>query len=586
MSHVSSLSRTTWLILALALAFVVSAPAQSTDTAAHTPPTTEAPDLVQEYQALIQPDELESQVRFFASDRFKGRETLRPEKDKAAEYLASEYQRMGVAPKGTKEVDDPRALENYFQPFTVYGHQLQEAQISLHEDPDEEPTAQATYSLDGADGHVLPVFGNLESSEGGVVFAGHGIGEDDAFEYNDYEALADQEIGVEGQWVVILRDEPMDDDGNSLLTEDGSPSEWTEQWTNKLQRAFMGAMPAGILVVADTGPHALDVETRAQQMADFAEPGDLSLEDEPLEQNVPPVHAISSEWANHLLEHADRTVEEVSDEITETQEPVVFDVPDVTLRSELDHEPLEGTTDNVLGYVEGQDPELKDEVIVITSHYDHIGVSSLGPDGNYINNGADDNATGTIATLALANAFQQAAEDGHGPRRSILFLNVAAEEKGLLGSAYYADEEPVFPLENTVTNINLDMIGRIDPTFPELPDSNYVYVIGGDLISDDLAEANRQTNELTDINFTLHDRYNDPDHPDQLFRRSDQWNFAKHNIPFIFYFTGLHEDYHDVGDEAHKITYDRMAEITRLTFGTVWEIANRDDPPEVTQEIN
>ncbi|MES3629870.1 MAG: M28 family peptidase, partial [Longimonas sp.] len=203
---------------------------------------------------------------------------------------------------------------------------------------------------------------------------------------------------------------------------------------------------------------------------------------------------------------------------------------------------------------------------------------------NYINNGADDNGSGTVATLALAQAFKQAKSDGYGPRRSILFLNVTAEEKGLLGSAYYADEEPVFPLEQTVANLNLDMIGRVDPSYPELPDSNYVYIIGGDLISDDLDAINRLANERTGINYTLHERYNDPNDPQALYRRSDQWNFGKHNIPFIFYFSGLHDDYHDVGDEAHKIDYERMAERTRLVFATTWQLANQDARPAVSGE--
>jgi len=569
------------LLVGCAPTDTIDSDALPADAPAGTPPTTVAPALVQQYQQQIAPEDLAAQVYYLSGNHFKGRDTGTPQLRQAATYLATQYQLHGVAPAGTMPTDDPRAPERYFQPVELFGFEVTRAHLTarhagamLHE---------AAYSPEGSDGGVLPLFGNRPESTGGVVFGGYGIA-DAALGYDDFAALAEAGIDLEGQWLILLHDEPMDADGTRLLTDDGAPSEWTRGLNQKLRRAFGSGPPAGVLIVGDIGPAPVNISARVQDLASVNAPVQVSIREQPLQQNVPPVYMVDTAFANTLLGTVERSVAEVRSAIQASRAPQVFTLPEVTLASTLTHTPVAVTSQNVLGYVEGSDPALKDELIVITSHYDHTGLAPAGPAGNYINNGADDNATGTVGTLAMAAAFQAAARDGVGPRRSILFMNVTAEERGLLGSAYYADIDPVFPIEQTVLNINMDMIGRIDPSSPTLPDSNYVYIIGGDLISDDLHEANQQTNALTGLNLTLSDRYNDPEGPQQLFRRSDQWNFGKYSIPFIFYFTGLHEDYHDVGDTADKIDYERMADIVRLAFGTVWEIANQDEPPAVTGE--
>lgn len=578
MMHTSNLRSFVLVFLigcgALSLVVPPTAEAQSTPT------LDDEPERVQAYQALIDPEQLAAQLYFFASDRFMGRETGMPGQRLAAEYLAAQYRQMGLAPKGTQETDDPRALERYFQPFPLYGTRTTQATLTAARN--DATIATGIYNTEHpVDSNTFLAFGNAPNREGGLVFGGHGIAH---HSYDDYAALDEAGLDVTGNWLLMLRSDPVDEAGTHLLTGSSEPSEWTDSIGQKLQRAFSAGTPAGVLIVADIGPMAIDVSERARILAEFNGPGSMSLTDDRSSQQIPPVYMISTDFANQLMADADRSVASVQREISETEAPVVFDVPDVTLTSGLDQEPYTKTSENVLAYIEGTDPNLRDEVIVITSHYDHIGLEPTSPQGNYINNGADDNGSGTVATLALAQAFKQAKSDGYGPRRSILFLNVTAEEKGLLGSAYYADEEPVFPLEQTVANLNLDMIGRVDPSYPELPDSNYVYIIGGDLISDDLDAINRRANERTGINYTLHERYNDPNDPQALYRRSDQWNFGKHNIPFIFYFSGLHDDYHDVGDEAHKVDYQRLAERTRLVFATTWQLANQDARPAVSGE--
>jgi hypothetical protein len=225
-------------------------------------------------------------------------------------------------------------------------------------------------------------------------------------------------------------------------------------------------------------------------------------------------------------------------------------------------------TENVLGYLKGT--EKPDELLIITSHYDHIGISSDGQ----INNGADDDGSGTVSVLEVAEAFAKAAEKNRGPKRSILFMTVTGEEKGLLGSRHYTDVDPVFPLANTVANLNIDMVGRVDEAHADDPD--YVYLIGSDKLSQELHELSEMVNETyTDINLDY--TYNDENDPNRFYYRSDHYNFAKNNIPIIFYFNGTHPDYHRPTDTVDKIRFDVMEKRARLVFHTAWEVANRSE---------
>jgi Zn-dependent M28 family amino/carboxypeptidase len=221
---------------------------------------------------------------------------------------------------------------------------------------------------------------------------------------------------------------------------------------------------------------------------------------------------------------------------------------------------------NVLGYIEGIDQALKEEVVVITAHYDH-----LGHRGNDIFYGADDNASGTSAVLEIAQAFAEAKAIGQGPRRSDLCMLVTGEEKGLLGSQYYA-EHPVFPLDHTVANVNIDMIGRTDQKHDH---TNYTYVIGSDRLSTELHEINETANRLY-THLKLDYTYNDDDDPNRFYYRSDHYNFAKNGVPAIFYFSGVHDDYHRPTDTPDKVMYEKAETIARLAFHTAWELANRD----------
>ncbi|MGY5849783.1 M28 family metallopeptidase [Salegentibacter sp. F14] len=224
-------------------------------------------------------------------------------------------------------------------------------------------------------------------------------------------------------------------------------------------------------------------------------------------------------------------------------------------------------SENVLGYIEGS--EFPGEVLIITSHYDHVGIDE---EGN-IYNGADDGGSGPMGVIEIAEAFAEARRDGYTPKRSILFMLLTGEEKGLLGSKYYT-ENPVFPLENTVANLNADMIGRIDQEHEG--NDNYVYLIGSDKLSTDLHELSEDVNSEF-MNMELDYTYNDENDPNRFYYRSDHYNFAKNNIPVIFYFNGVHPDYHQPTDTAEKIEYEALKKRAQLIFLTAWEIANRDE---------
>ena len=238
-------------------------------------------------------------------------------------------------------------------------------------------------------------------------------------------------------------------------------------------------------------------------------------------------------------------------------------------------------TENVIAIIKGT--EIPDEYLILTSHLDHVGYGRTGSRSREayigevkerIHNGADDDGSGTVAMLEIAQAFKQASKKGKGPKRSIIFLHVTGEEKGLLGSAYYADN-PIYPLENTVTNLNLDMIGRIDPT-RKGDKREYIYIIGSDHDSQDLHNLSEQTN-LETVNIDLDYRYNAKDDPNRFYYRSDHYNFAKNGIPIIFYFSGTHPDYHLPSDTPDKIEYDLLELRSKLVFYTAWNIANRDE---------
>jgi hypothetical protein len=230
-------------------------------------------------------------------------------------------------------------------------------------------------------------------------------------------------------------------------------------------------------------------------------------------------------------------------------------------------------SENIWAFIEGS--EKPNEVLVISAHYDHVGIKN-----GEIYNGADDDGSGTVALLEIAQAFEKAKKDGHGPKRSILFLHVTGEEHGLHGSRYYS-ENPLFPIANTITDINIDMIGRRDQAHANT--NNYVYLIGADRLSTDLNTICTIANaKYTKIDLDY--KFNDPNDPNHFYERSDHYNFAKNGIPSVFLFNGVHADYHKPTDTPDKIEYDALAKRAQFAFVIAWELANRENRPVVDKK--
>jgi Zn-dependent M28 family amino/carboxypeptidase len=259
------------------------------------------------------------------------------------------------------------------------------------------------------------------------------------------------------------------------------------------------------------------------------------------------------------------SVDKLKKEISLTQKPISINA-NKHLKITVKSKDQQISSENVLGYIEGRD--LKNEVIVISAHYDHLGIRD-----NKVYNGADDDGSGTVALMELAKVFAKAKKEGHGARRSLLFIAFSGEEKGLLGSLYYSDH-PEFPLSQTVCDLNIDMIGRID----EKHDNNadYVYLIGSDKLSSQLHNISENTNKIY-TNLQLDYTYNDEKDKNRFYYRSDHYNFAKNGVPVIFYFNGVHDDYHQETDEVKKINFEKIKKISSLVFFTAWELANREE---------
>ncbi len=489
------------------------------------------------YAQTIRVADLKEHLSVLAADSLEGRETGQPGQKKAADYLAEYYRSQQLIP--------PVGDSSYLQTFPII----------------ESTWDQPFMAIDGKrfslfkDFYAFPALAEpLDTLIDQVTFAGYGIvGE----RYDDY-----QRADVRNKAILILSGEPMKRDSTYLLSGSSEPARFTTNFRAGLQAKYDMAKERGVRVVLAVDEN---YQENIQRFALYAAQPSMRLQSEATAPTS--LIFISPEMANALV--GEKRLAKAQRRITRKGKPYSFRrATDLTfaLRQDVDRM----TSENVLGYLEGRD--LKDELLVITSHYDHIGVT----DGQ-VNNGADDDGSGTVGVLELAEAFARAKAEGNGPRRSILFMNVSGEEKGLFGSEYYTDH-PVFSLENTVADLNIDMIGRIDPAHAQ--DSAYVYVIGSDRLSTELHAINETANARytkLDLDYT----YNAPDDPNRFYYRSDHYNFAKHGVPIIFYFNGTHADYHKPTDTIEKISFPLLRDRTRLVFYTAWQLANQDKRIEV-----
>jgi Zn-dependent M28 family amino/carboxypeptidase len=479
----------------------------------------ERPD-VMSLAASITESELKEHLYTYASDEFQGRETGKEGQKKAIAYLKDAYKALGIS-AAQKNGD-------YFQKVPLEMAKLPSGSIEIGGE-----------SFGNGEGFLT--FTGSEGSYDEVIYVGYGI---ETEQYSDYNGL-----NVRGKLLLMKSGEPVNEDGTYLLTGTREASKWSNisEAIEKRSEVAKRKGADGILYI-DPVNYA-----RYQRYFNYMKANDRGRMDLVSQEEAPGMLLITEELAGKVFPSYKNT--EKASKI-----PANIELKMLSQNEMIDSE-------NLVAYIRGS--ELPEEYVVISSHLDHIGVNADGE----INNGADDDGSGTVGMLEIAEAFKMAVDAGMRPRRSVVFLHVTGEEKGLLGSRYYTDVAPIFPLEQTVANLNIDMIGRIDPK--REGDRNYIYLIGSDKLSTELHELSEAVNAKY-TNLELDYTYNDENDPNRFYYRSDHYNFAKNNIPIIFYFNGTHVDYHRPSDTPDKINYDLLKNRSQLIFHTAWEIANRD----------
>ncbi len=497
-------------------------------------------DLSTRFATTITADELRAHLEVLASDEYEGRETGEKGQKMAAKYIATYFKSIGIPELKTG---------GYFQPVKLEKILPGQARFSID---DQAYTSLRDYYFQRGTSDTSLVVNE-------VVFAGYGIHSD---AYSDYDG-----IDVTGKVVVVLDGEPENKKGIKYASGTKRSSVWGQRWRMKGKEAAKRDAAALLIVVDDMKSKMARVKKWASKPS-LELAGSVARNNKKKKKNIPAVY-ITRDMANALLKAQGSNVAKLSKRICKKGASVsVTSTTNLKLSIHTSREDV--LSENVLGFIEGTD--LKDEVVVITAHYDHIGINSDGE----INNGADDDGTGTVCALEIAQAFMEAKAVGKGPRRSVLIMTVTGEEKGLLGSEYYS-EHPVYPLANTVCNLNIDMVGRVDKHHDE---SNYIYLIGSDKLSTELHNISEAANTKY-TNMALDYTFNDPEDPNRYYYRSDHYNFAKNNIPVIFYFAGVHEDYHKPTDTVDKILFDKTTNVAKLVFHTAWQLSNQDKRIEV-----
>ena len=500
------------------------------------------------FSAAINKTDAYKHLSILASDEYEGRETGKKGAWMAADYIKAYFKNIGL--KGPVKGD-------YFQPIDMVAYNLDQTILTI----DGQGKQEGKDFVISSSNVTLKGF-TFNADQ--IVFAGYGISKDG---YNDYEG-----IDVAGKVVLIFAA--------------GDPTlKGAEPTDRAARRKAASAQQAKVqylsehnaLAVLQIDPNIGSLSEEALGM--YRGTGQLTLKTAENTARMEkkkafPAIRVSEATANELLKTANTTVAALKEKIDAQVKPASQVIKVAVSGSAMKNE-VKVRAENVLGFLEGSDPKLKDEVLVITGHYDHIGLTTSGTDK--VNNGADDDGSGTTGVLLIADAFTRAKKAGHGPKRSILFMTVVGEEKGLLGSEWYS-ENPVFPLDKTITNLNIDMIGRVDDAHLNNPE--YIYIIGSDMLSSDLNRTGIKANDLyTKINLDM--TYNNRTDPNQYYYRSDHYNFAKHGIPVIFYFNGVHADYHQPGDEVDKINFDLLSKRAQLVYFTAWDLANGAKRPVV-----
>ncbi len=488
-----------------------------------------------QYAPLVNADGLKKHLTIIASDEMEGRETGTAGQRKAAAYIESEFKKIGLKQVAT--------LHGYQQFYPLNQDTLVNATLTID-------NIEAIYGSDFITPLNLNKTNSFKSNE--IVFVGYGI---DDPNYSDYANL-----DVKGKVVLFFTGEPKKE-GKYFINSDGRSSQWTYPGISKKIEAAALKGAVGIIVVNPSQG------TFNKNTIDNSKKNGVSFpreKENKLKINYAIIsHALAQKIAGNQF----------VDLLQLAKNNQLFNSPVAPFNNtiELNYSKYSNiiNASNVVGIVEGSDK--KDEYVFLTAHYDHLGTH----DGA-IYNGADDDGSGTVTVIEMAAAFAKAKKDGNGPRRTIVFMTVSGEEKGLWGSEYYS-EHPFYPTEKTSVDLNTDMIGRIDTERKTADTLNYVYVVGHDKISSELPVINEGVNNNT-INLVLDYKFDDPNDLNRIYYRSDHYNFARKGIPVLFFYDGmLKADYHKPTDDVEKINWPLFEKRAQMIFYTSWEMANREN---------
>lgn len=461
------------------------------------------------YANSITAGDLKKHLYIVAGKEMEGRETATEGQRKAAAYIEEQFKSIGLLP-GYKG--------SYQMPFAVYQDSLEKVALEVNGKAYE---ADKDFAANISANYTATILAK------DIVFVGSGLSDSSR---DDYKGL-----NVKGKVVMVLAAAQAPNGANRRAM------------GFALQEAAQKNGAIAILSIQSNFPRKPTGPKGFQTINAFKK------------TVFPNTFYISEQVAKDIMGNDFGNAGKVDSLVGKTYSAdILLDFQKTILKSE---------SSNVLGVLEGTTK--KDEYLFITAHYDHLGKRG----DSVIYYGADDDGSGTVSVIELAEAFVKAKQAGRGPARTIVFMTVSGEEKGLWGSAYYGDH-PVFPLDKTTADLNIDMVGRIDPKRKQGDSMNYVYVVGDDKLSTDLRKISEAANNKY-TKMELDYKFNDPKDPERIYYRSDHFNFARKGVPIIFYFNGTHNDYHRPTDTPDKINYDLMAKRVKLVFYTAWEMANR-----------
>jgi hypothetical protein len=491
----------------------------------------------QKYAQEITKESSYKHLDVLTSKDFAGRGTNQEGGVKTQNYIETEFKKMGLKGPVNGGYKQPvKLLSSVFEvkEFALAGNKL---------------TAGKDFIANGSQS-----LSTVQAKD--VVFVGYGVSDEKFDELKGLD-LKDKVV------LVINEGEPVDADGNSLITGTKTLSDWANPRSNKRMQAIAAKGPKMILVTSSA------IDANIERAGAAASRSRISIEGGQVANAAaasPMVFNLTTAAADLLLKKGKTSIADFKAKIASTKKAQSKKI-NAAVKATAGVVATPFTDHNVMGLLEGTTK--KDEIVVVMGHFDHDGINAQG----VFFPGADDNGSGTVGVIEIARAFAKAAQEGHKLQRSILFIGLCAEEKGLIGSDYYS-QNPIFPLANTVAAINLDMIGRIDDMHLR-GNHNYIHVIGSDKLSSELHTIILDANaDYTHMELDL--TYNDPEDPNRIYYRSDHYNFAKHGIPSVFFFSGLHPHYHTPEDTIEKIDFDMMVKRARLVFHSAWEVANRD----------